>query len=183
MSYRMLVIMILSGLFHSARLQAQETPAPAGIQWLSIEEAQEAVLEEPRKIIVDVYTNWCGWCKRMDKNTFQNPVIANYINEHYYAVKLNAEQRDSIQFNGRTYRFVKKGRRGYHELAAALLNGKMSYPTVVYLNENLELLQPVPGYMDAVQFEKVIAFFGEDHFRSGSFEDFEAQFESQLSTP
>lgn len=150
------------------------------INWMTIEEAEAAVQKEPRKVVIDVYTDWCGWCKRMDKTTFQNEVIVDYINENYYAVKLNAEQKDSIRFNGKTYKFVKQGRRGYHELAAILLQGKMSYPSIVYLNENLELLQPVPGYMNAKQFEKVIKFFGGDHFKNGNFEDFKKNFESEI---
>ena len=150
------------------------------INWMTLEEAQAAAQKEPRKILIDVYTNWCGWCKRMDKTTFQNAVIAEYVNRHYYAVKLNAESKDSIVFKGDTFKFVKKGRRGYHEIAAAMLQGKMSYPSMVYLNENLEMIQPVPGYMDAARFEKIIAFFGEDHYKKGSFEDFEKEFKSKL---
>lgn len=150
------------------------------INWMTLEEAEAAAQKEPRKILIDVYTNWCGWCKRMTKTTFQNPVIAKYVNENFYAVKFNAESKDSVAFKGDVFTFVNKGKRGYHELAAAMLQGKMSYPTVVYLNENLNLIQPVPGYMDAARFEKVIAFFAEDHFKNGSFEEFEKEFESQL---
>ena len=150
------------------------------INWMSIEEAEAASKDEPRKVIVDVYTDWCGWCKRMDQTTFSNPVIANYINENYYAVKLDAEQKDSINFKDHTFKFVAQGRRGYHELAAALLNGKMSYPNIVYMNEQMQVIQAVPGYQDAKSFEQVIKFFGEDHFSNTSWEDFQKDFESEL---
>ena len=85
------------------------------INWVSIEEAEKMNKEKPKKIMVDVYTDWCGWCKKMDKDTFSNPVIAEIINEHYYAVKLNAEGKDEIIFNGTTYKFIAQGSRGYHD--------------------------------------------------------------------
>ena len=98
----------------------------AKVKWISIEEAEKLNKQEPRKIMVDVYTDWCGWCKKMDKETFSHPVIAEYINKNYYAVKLDAEGKDEITFSGTTYKFIAQGSRGYHELAAGLLNGKMS---------------------------------------------------------
>lgn len=167
----LLVILTLS---FTTTLQAQQ------INWMSIEEAEAASLKEPRKVIVDVYTDWCGWCKRMDQTTFSNPVIAEYVNKNYYAVKLDAEQKDSINFKDHTFKFVAQGRRGYHELAAALLNGKMSYPNIVYMNEKMEVIQAVPGYQDAKSFEQVIVFFGEDHFSTTSWEDFQKTFVSDL---
>ncbi|TYA64899.1 thioredoxin family protein, partial [Seonamhaeicola marinus] len=57
----------------------------------------------PKKIMMDVYTNWCGPCKMLDRNTFQNQQVANYVNEHYYAVKFNAEGNDQITFDGKTF--------------------------------------------------------------------------------
>ena len=120
------------------------------IQWMSIEKAYELSLteENPKKIFIDVYTDWCGWCKRMDKATFQKPEVAAYMNEYYYNVKFNAEQKEDITILNNTFTFVAQGQRGYHELAAALLNGKMSYPTVIFMNHKFEMLSPVPGYQE-----------------------------------
>jgi len=131
------------------------------IQWMSIEEAYALTLteDEPKKIFIDVYTDWCGWCKRMDAATFQKSEVAKYMNEHYYNVKFNAEQKEDITILGNTFKFVEQGKRGYHELAAALLNGKMSYPTVIFMNGKFEMLSPVPGYQEPVQFLKVATFF------------------------
>lgn len=151
-----------------------------GIEWISIYELENAMANEPRKVVIDVYTDWCGWCKRMDATTFKNEVIADYVNEKYYAVKLDAEQKDSISFRDHTFKFVKQGKRGYHELAAALLQGKMSYPSIVYLDEELNMIQPVPGYQDAAQFEKVIKYFGGNHYKNKKFEDFQKEFTSSL---
>lgn len=147
---------------------------------MSMEEALEASEKEPRKLLIDLYTDWCGWCKKMDKDAYANPVIAEYVNETYYPVKFNAEQTEDVEFKGRTFKFVANGRRGYHELAAALANGKMSYPTTVFLDEKLDMIQPIPGYMAAKSLEPILKYIGEDKFKSIKWEDFQKNYQSTL---
>lgn len=132
------------------------------VQWVTFEEAIELSKTEPRKIMVDLYTEWCGWCKRMDHDTFEDEDIANYLNAYYYNVRFDAEYKEDIIFNGKTYKFIKNGRRGYHELAAELANGRLSFPTTVFLDEKQRLIQPIPGYKDRFLFEQIITYFGQD---------------------
>jgi len=151
------------------------------INWMTIEEAEAAVEKEPRKVIIDVYTDWCGWCKRMDKSTFQNAGLAQYVNEHFYAVKLDGEEKDSITFRGKKYGFVSQGRRGYHMLPATLMNGRMSYPTIVYLDEELNLIQPVPGYQGPEAFEQIITYLATDAHKKQPFEQYKKNYQINLS--
>ena len=103
--------MMMKNLFLLFALVASTfTFAQEKINWMTIEEAEAANKKEPRKLVIDVYTDWCGWCKKMDKDTFQNEKIAKYVNENYYAVKFNAEQKDSIVFLGQTFKFVAQGK-------------------------------------------------------------------------
>lgn len=132
------------------------------INWYTWEEGMTKAEETPKKFIVDLYTDWCGWCKRMDKATFQNPEIAAYINENYIPIKFDAEQKGDITFRDQLYKFVKGGRRGYHELAAMLTNGKLSYPTVVFIDEDRNVIQALPGFLDAETFDPIIHYFAED---------------------
>ncbi|MEQ9230222.1 MAG: thioredoxin family protein, partial [Cyclobacteriaceae bacterium] len=70
------------------------------IQWVSFEEAVELSKKEPRKLLIDLYTDWCGWCKRMDRDTYSQPEIIKAINENFYAIKFNAEQPEPVEFAG-----------------------------------------------------------------------------------
>jgi thioredoxin-related protein len=152
------------------------------VNWLTWEQAI-AKLEsdaskglKPKKIFIDVYTDWCGWCIKMDKLTFQEASISAYLNQNFYSVKLNAEQKAEISFAGKTFKFIPSGNRGYHELASALLDGKMSYPTVVFLNEKVELLQRIPGYLDIPTFDCILHYLAEDHYLTTPWGEFQNSF-------
>lgn len=150
------------------------------VKWHSIEEAFELNKKQPKKIMIDVYTDWCTWCKVMDTMTFRNQVIADYINMNFYAVKFNAEQKEDVVLNGKTYKFVASGRRGYNELAAELLNGQLGYPSVVFLDEKTNMIQPVQGYIKAKPFDQIIKFIGGDAYKTTKWEDFQAGYVSPI---
>ena len=142
------------------------------VKWYTIEEVQELVKSSPRKIYIDMYTDWCGWCKVMDKKTFTNQGIADHLNNNFYAVKFDAEGKENVTFKNQTFKFVAQGSRGYHELAAALMQGKMSYPTSVFLDENLNIISPLPGYQKPEQLDPILEFIGEDHYKTTNYEQF-----------
>ena len=131
------------------------------INWVRWSDVPALMKKDKKKIVVDIYTDWCGWCKRMDASTFKNPVVAGYVNKNYYAVKLNAERADSILFRGKNYRL--KG--NANELAVELLGGRMSYPTIVLLDEQQQLIQALPGFQDAAKFDMVLNYFGQDNHK------------------
>lgn len=122
------------------------------LDWLTFEEAIAANAKSPKPILVDVYTSWCGWCKVMDRKTFTDPQVQAYIKENFYPVKFDAEQKESIQFNGKEYNFVQGGRRGHNQLAAHLLNGRLGYPSFAFLNSDYRHLHITVGYKDPQQF-------------------------------
>ncbi|MEM1216545.1 MAG: DUF255 domain-containing protein [Bacteroidota bacterium] len=150
-------------------------PAEATIEWLSWGEALQRQQTAPKKIFIDIYTDWCGWCKRMDATTFVDADVVKAMNANFYAVKLDAEMRELIQYDNHTFKYQAQGRRGFHELAYALLDGRMSYPSFVYLDENRQRISISPGYKDAAGMEVELRYVGEDHFATQSFEDFKAQ--------
>lgn len=168
------ILLLTTALSANRGVPAAEGP----VKWMTFEEALKKSKSEKRPVFIDVYTDWCGWCKVMDKNTFSDPVVAKLLNEKFYAVKFNGEQKEDVVFDGNTFKFVASGRNGYHQLAAALLNNQLSYPTVVFLDEEFRMIQPVPGYRQAPEFHKIAQFIGEGHYKTIKWDDWQNQYKS-----
>ena len=140
------VVFFLSGFWINAQ----------AIEWMTFGEALEAQRKNPKKIIIDVYTDWCGPCKLMDKKTFQNPDVAAYISKHFYAVKFNAEGEEIISYFGNTFtnpNYVsnRRGRNATHQFTQFL--GVRGYPTVIFVSETGDLITPLVGYQNPQQIE------------------------------
>lgn len=133
---------------------------------------------KPKKVFIDVYTDWCGWCKRLDATTFAHPEIMRYMDSAFITVKLNAERTDTVLINGNVLvnQSAAKGQRGSHDLAIQLLQGKMSYPSCTFLDESGKQITIVPGYMDAKQFEVLLHFVAEEAYKTTPWETFATQF-------
>lgn len=119
------------------------------IKWMSMDEALAAQKKKAKPIFMDVYTDWCGPCKMLDKQTFHDKAVADYINENFYAVKFNAEGTDVINYKGKKYAnpgYVadKKGRNAVHEFATLL--AIRAYPTMMIFDAKGEVKTPVVGY-------------------------------------
>lgn len=116
------------------------------IEWMDLETAADKNKEKKKLIFIDIYTDWCGWCKKMDQSTFQDSAVAAYMNEHFYAVKMNAESKDPIAYKEVLYEYKQYGNKGYNELAVNLLNSKMSFPSFVILSKKEARLGVIVGF-------------------------------------
>jgi thioredoxin-related protein len=151
------------------------------VRWYTFEEALKLNKEKPKKIMIDVYTDWCGWCKKMDRETFINPVIVKYLNENFYPVKFNAESKEPIEFDGKKYVNEGTGSRSSHQFAIALLNGQLSYPSIAYFTEKLVYLGAVPGYKTPDQLEVWLNYIvSEKYFAKITFDDFQKTFVGKI---
>lgn len=135
---------------------------PAEIKWYTVEEAMAAAAKSPKKIMIDVYTQWCGPCKMMSQNTFTDPKFIEYMNSNYYCVKFDAESAAPLTFKGQPfanpdYDPNKTGRNGVHQFARYL---KVSaYPTLVFLEPDGAYIGPIVGYKTAKDLEIFVKFF------------------------
>ncbi len=139
------------------------------VNWMSMNEALEAQKKDPKKILVDAYTNWCGPCKMLEKNTFQNKQVAEYINENYYAVKFNAEGNETINYKDQVFKNQnydparENTRNGVHDFARAM--GVTAYPTIVFFDEEGNFISPIKGYMSPGQIEIFLKVFAKDDYK------------------
>ena len=122
------------------------------IQWYTLEEAMKANEKNPKKLFIDFYTDWCGWCKVMDNKTFKDAQVINFMNENFYAVKFNAEQKEALTFKGKEYKFLQGGKRGIHSFAYETLDRSASYPSFVVLDEKLNKHAIIKGFKKPEQF-------------------------------
>ncbi|MBU2527105.1 MAG: thioredoxin fold domain-containing protein [Bacteroidetes bacterium] len=161
-------------------LMAQE------IKWMSLAEALEAQKKEPRKIMMDVYTNWCGPCKMMDKNTFANPDVAAYVSKYFYAVKFNAEGNENINYQGKAfvntnYNPEHANKRSYQHPFAAFMRIE-GYPSMVFLDEKGDFISPITGYRTPKQLEVYLKVFHTDAYKNiNTAEDWQSFQESFVS--
>ncbi|MEI7982476.1 MAG: DUF255 domain-containing protein [Bacteroidota bacterium] len=151
------------------------------IKWYSFEDAYKLNKKKPKKMFIDVYTEWCGWCKRMDSETFANPIIATYMSKHFYCVKLDAERKDTVIIDSTT--FVNPNpatKRSTHQLASELLRGKMSYPSYVFLNEKGQMITVIQGYRPPLEFEPILQYFGDDAYQKMKWDEFKTGFQGTI---
>lgn len=169
-------LFILISLFLSVPIFSQEK-----VIWYSIEEAEKKMSESSRPLFIDTYTDWCGWCKKMDMDTFTHPVIAEILNKYFYPVKFDAEGEESVTFLGQT--FINDGKAGKaHQLAVTLLQGQLAYPTVVILTpvDDKIYVSPIPGYKEPKEMELLLSYFSDSSNRDKDFEVFQGNFKSRI---
>jgi len=195
------VSLLTALLFSFYAFRPQETEA---IHWITFQKAVELAQKKPKHIIIDVYTSWCGPCKMMSKNTFENPKIAKYINERYYAVKFDAETFDTVKFvmnvpdtlrdtKGKVLKvnikkqpvvFINPSPKGTprspHQFANSILDGKLSYPSIVFLNEKIQRIDIVKGYHPPQDFEPIVKFIGSGIYNKVKYEEYVKTFKSEL---
>lgn len=145
-------------------------PAKEKINWISMKELNEVYYKNPKPVLIDIYTSWCGWCKEMDRTTYKNEKLAAYINEHYYAVKFDAESEEHFTFNKKEYGYNAKNKS--NELAEFLLFGRMEFPTTVFLPTIDARPAPLAGYMKPKEMEAPLKYFGEGAYISQTFVEF-----------
>lgn len=154
------------------------------VKWLSIEEGMRRMEQAPKPMILDFYTDWCGWCKHMMKTTYANPGLAQYINTNFYPVKFNAEGKDTITFQGKEYKPTSSETKAPHELAIQLLQGKLMYPTTLFMSNyskeknEFGLNMIASGYLDDKKIEPILVYIVENVNRNASLDDFRKGFET-----
>ena len=158
------------------------------INWISFNELEKVQKNNPKNVLIDIYTNWCGPCKLMDKNTFGNPDIIRIINENYYAVKFNGEGNETVKFMDRIFTNPNydssrsQKRNSSHELTRYL--GINAYPSTLFFDSSMNYISPIRGYLNPKQIEIYLNLFKDDTYKTlktqDDFDNFMKNFQSQV---
>ncbi|MFZ9955096.1 MAG: DUF255 domain-containing protein [Flavobacteriales bacterium] len=157
-------------------MQAQEIKNESTIHWINFNQLDKLQQIQKKPVLVDVYTDWCGWCKQLDITTYADPNIVNYVNSAFYAVKFNAETRDSITYKGKKYYNRGQGTRSTHELAVYLMGQQLSYPTTIFLNQESTPSLIVPGYQAPNDMAAFLVYNAEQLNETANINDFTTDF-------
>ncbi|HXB91049.1 MAG TPA: DUF255 domain-containing protein [Puia sp.] len=155
-------------------LEHLDAVAPS-ITWMTVEDAADKLQKEKRPVLIDLYTTWCGWCRQMDKKTYSNKHVAEYLGAKFYTVKVDAESKATITWNGRSYHFNPEYRS--NEFALYLTHGRLEFPTTIIIPPGGEP-QAIPGYMEPKELELLVKYFGEGKFGQVSFDDYQKSFKT-----
>lgn len=177
-------IIVLVIAFYSFQFTKSQSNEVSKLKWYSFSDLSELQKKEPRKIMIDMYTDWCVWCKKMDQQTYSHPIIVDYLNKYFYPVKFNAETSDSISFQGHSFINEGKDPHSTHQLALAFFQStkqQIAYPTMFYLDENLNLITPYAGYLDAAHLEVLLHYIVEEKYKPITLEQYKKTFISKIN--
>ena len=141
------------------------------IVWRSFEELN-TIGNEDKKVMVFIYTDWCKWCRELDKTCFSDSDIANFINLNYFPIKFNGEIDESIEFQGQTYKLKKEDEKVFHQFTEEFNKGDISYPAIVFLDENLKVIQTIKGFRPKSEMFNVLNYFEGNYYKKVSWTNY-----------
>ena len=169
--YIIFLSVFLIFLSNSVFSQSEKIISKSKVNWIELKNTTQ-IDNNGKKIIIDLYTDWCGWCKVMDRNTFTNPKVISLINDNFLPIKFNAEYQNTVSFNNNSFKYIKSGRKGINELAYHLTRGNLSYPMTIFLDENYKIITLLPGYHKPKFYKSVLTYIGDDYWKEMSWSDF-----------
>ncbi|MFH0892951.1 MAG: DUF255 domain-containing protein [Bacteroidota bacterium] len=162
--------------------ETKTTEAPK-IKWHSMKEATQLCSKKPKKLFIDVYTDWCGWCKVLDSKTFTDPWIIKYVNANFYAVKFNAEGSDTLGFDGKSYANPYPGvKRSMHTLTFVLLKGQqqIGYPSMSFVDEKMKVIKSFAGFQKPYQLEPILKYIATNAYQKMEYDAYLQNFKGEL---
>lgn len=146
------------------------------LNWVSLEKAEQLNKKEPKKIFLFFHTNWCGVCKTFEKKILKSPIVIEQLNNDYYPVKFNGEQKESVTFDGVTYKYVSADKsRGANQFAIDVLQGQLAFPSIVILEEDYDPINIIRGLQPKELFEQYLSYISSNAYLTQEWFDYSKQ--------
>lgn len=155
----------------------------AQVQWQTIEKASQIDLKNNKKMFfIDFSTSWCGWCKKMDRDTFSDPVVAAILNKYYIPVHFNAEGNATFTWNGVKYANQQNAgeKPQAHPFTRAILGPKIGYPSFAVFNKSAGLTQVLQGYHSAYDFSMILWYLCSGDSNRYTFDEYQNIFQEEI---
>jgi thioredoxin-related protein len=133
------------------------------LKWKNLDAGITEAKKTKKKILMDIYTDWCVWCKKLDKEVYTDEKVAGYLDSHYVLVKLNAESGKKVAYKGEKL----------SETEIAQGFGVTGYPTLIFLEPNGDAINRIPGFLTAEQIMPILHFIGEGHYKKMSWLEYQ----------
>lgn len=162
------VIIFLFSLSCNAKESKKETTAVPKIQnnkinWYEFDTGILKSVQEKKYVVLDVYTDWCGYCKMMDKDTYNNKDVIMRMNKNFVGIKLNPEENKSLHFQNKLYL--------NRDFAAVL--GITGFPTTIFFTPDSKIITSIPGFISASDFSDILDYISQKCYEKNvSFKDF-----------
>jgi thioredoxin-related protein len=154
--------LVVMGIALSLTLAPSESSSEGRLHWVRFDEGSSTALQQKKKLLVDVYTNWCTWCKKMDKEVYADERVIRSISSNFVVVKLNAESDKKLNYQGSNM----------SEMDFARSVGVTGYPTTLFFDENLKPITSLPGYVTAETFVDILNYIGQNHYKTTSYQEY-----------
>jgi thioredoxin-related protein len=106
---------------------AGSVPASEVINWRSYEEGMVVSKIEKKKVFLHFYADWCGFCRKMAQDTFQDSSVVAFLNKNFIPVRVNTDKEQQTAAN----------------------YGVAGLPFTVFLTDRGEPIIGLPGYIPA----------------------------------
>jgi thioredoxin-related protein len=163
------VMVLFPGAVDRGSVGVLDRGAGGAMTWMTLDQAAVRLQQEKRPVLIDLYTTWCGWCRQMDRKTYSNKRVEEYLEEKYYCVRVDAETKDVLTWLGRTYAYSPQYRS--NEFAMYLTHGRLEFPTTIIITPG-DAPQAIPGFMEPDELEPVVKYFGEGAYKTRGFDEY-----------
>jgi len=155
------VLAIIVSSYFAINANGSENPINDSKQ-KSFEEVLKNAQKDKKKIVINVYADWCKWCKKMDSDTFPDKEVQKELKRNFYFYKLNGESSDIVEYDGRKWTKA--------QLTKAF--GIRGFPSTIFLNHDSKPITVLPGYVDAKTFASILRYIGDDIYLKMNFDEF-----------